>query len=85
MGNKLLKMWSSSVIEKVHLGTSLVVLWLKLWAPNAGGPGSNSGQGTRCYMLQLKVHMPQLKKIPHAATKQILDAKTKIKDNGCCN
>ena len=27
-------------------GTSLVVQWLRLHAPNAGGPGSNSGLGT---------------------------------------
>ena len=36
------------------VGTSLVVQWLRLCAPNAGGPGLISGQGT---------------KIPHAATK----------------
>ena len=30
-------------------------------APNAGGPGSVSGQGTRSHMLRLK--------IPHAATR----------------
>ena len=28
---------------------------------NAGGPGSTPGQGTRSHMLQLRVHMPQLK------------------------
>ena len=32
------------------LGTSLVVQWLRLWAPNAGGPGSILGQGTRSHM-----------------------------------
>ncbi|TEA32556.1 hypothetical protein DBR06_SOUSAS4910043, partial [Sousa chinensis] len=47
---------------------SLVVQWLRLRAPKAGGPGSIPGQGTRAYMLQLRVCMPQLK-IPHAATK----------------
>ena len=31
-------------------GTSLVVQWLRLSAPNAGGPGSNPGQGTRSHM-----------------------------------
>ena len=30
-------------------GTSLVVQWLKLRAPNAGGPGLIPGQGTRSH------------------------------------
>ncbi|TEA22649.1 hypothetical protein DBR06_SOUSAS14710042, partial [Sousa chinensis] len=47
---------------------SLVVQWLRLCAPNAGGPGAIPGQGTRSHMLQLRVHVPQLK-LPHAATK----------------
>ncbi|TEA37689.1 hypothetical protein DBR06_SOUSAS9210004, partial [Sousa chinensis] len=29
---------------------SLVVQWLRLRAPNAGGPGSIPGQGTRSHM-----------------------------------
>ena len=58
-----------------HLWTCLVVQWLRLHAPNAGGPGSIPGQGTRSHMPQLRVCMPQLKilyaamKIPCAATK----------------
>ena len=36
------------------LGISLVVHWLRLYAPNAGGPGSIPGQGTRSNMPQLK-------------------------------
>ncbi|TEA33101.1 hypothetical protein DBR06_SOUSAS18610013, partial [Sousa chinensis] len=48
---------------------SLVVQWLRLHTPNAGGPGSISGQGTRSHMLQLRVRMLQLK-IPHATTKR---------------
>ena len=44
------------------LGTSLVVQWLRLCAPNAGGPGLIPGQGTRSHMPQLRVHMPQLKR-----------------------
>ena len=43
------------------LSCGSVVQWLRLHSPNAGGPGSIPGQGTRS-------HMPQLK-IPHAATK----------------
>ena len=35
-------------------GTSLVVLWLRLCAPNARDPGSIPGQGTSSHMLQLK-------------------------------
>ena len=51
---QLLKLDSSRI--------SLVVQWLRLRAPSAGDPGSIPGQGTRS-------HMPQLKKIPRAATK----------------
>jgi len=42
-----------------------VVQWLRPRAPSAGGPGLIPSQGTRSHMLQLRVHMPQLK-IPHA-------------------
>ena len=61
---------------KKKTGTSLVVQWLRLCAPNAGGPGSIPGQGTRSHMPQLRVRMPQLK-ILHAATK-ISHTATKI-------
>ncbi|TEA25426.1 hypothetical protein DBR06_SOUSAS11710014, partial [Sousa chinensis] len=47
---------------------SLVVQWLRLHAPKAGGQGSIPGQGTRSHMPQLRVHTSQLK-ILHAATK----------------
>ena len=33
-----------------NVGTSLVVQWLRLRAPNAGGRGSIPGQGTRSHM-----------------------------------
>ena len=33
---------------------SLVVQWLRLHAPNAGGPHSLPGQGTRSHMLHLR-------------------------------
>ena len=36
------------------LGMSLVVQWLRLHAPKAGGPGSFSGQGMRSHMPQLQ-------------------------------
>ena len=48
--------------------TSLVVQCLRLRAPKAGGLGSIPGQGTRSYMPQLRVHMPQVKS-PHVKTK----------------
>ncbi|TEA30390.1 hypothetical protein DBR06_SOUSAS17710012, partial [Sousa chinensis] len=50
---------------------SLVVQWLRLHTPNAGGLGSIPGQGTGSHMPQLRIHMPQLK-ILHAATKDSL-------------
>ena len=49
-------------------GTSLVVQWLRLHTPKAGGLGSVPGLGTRSYMPQRRVHTPQLK-IPRATTK----------------
>ena len=49
-------------------GTSLVVQWLRLHTPNAGGPGLIPGQEIRSRLPQLRVHMLQLK-IPCAATK----------------
>jgi len=36
------------------MGTSLVVQCLRLHAPNARGPGSILGQGTRSHMPQLR-------------------------------
>ena len=41
--------------------SSLVVPWLILCAPNAGGLGLSPGQGTRSHMPQLRIHMLQLK------------------------
>ena len=40
--------------RKLQTGISLVVRWLRLQGPNAGGPGSIPGQGTRPHVLQLK-------------------------------
>ena len=44
------------------LGTSLVVQWLRLHTPNAEGPGSIPGQGTRSHMLQLRPGTAKKKK-----------------------
>ena len=57
-------------------GTSLVIQWLTICTPNAGGPGSIPGQGTRYHMLQLRFHMLKLK---------ILHATMKIEDPECCS
>ena len=47
-------------------GTSLVVQWLRLQAPNTGGFGSIPGQGTRFHMLQrLNILQPTVR--PSAA------------------
>ncbi|TEA33728.1 hypothetical protein DBR06_SOUSAS12810084, partial [Sousa chinensis] len=48
-------------LRKSVLGTSPVVQWLSFHAPNAGGPGSIPGQGTRSHMPQLRVCMPRQK------------------------
>ena len=47
--------------RQILLGTSLVVQWLRLHTPNAGGPGLIPGQGSRSHILQLRVHMLQLR------------------------
>ena len=52
-----------------HLGTSLVIQWLRLYAPNAGEPGLIPGWGTRSYVPQLRVRKTQLK-IPRGATER---------------
>ena len=61
-------------LHKGKSGTSLLVQWLRLHAPNAGGSGSIPDQGTRSYTPQLRSFMPQLK-ILHVPTK----------DPTCCN
>ena len=48
-------------LRTLSLGTLLVVQWLRFYDSNTGGPVSILGQGTRSYMPQLRVHMPQLK------------------------
>ena len=39
--------WFPLCIEKLYLGTSLAVQWLRLHASNAGAAGSTPGQGTK--------------------------------------
>ena len=68
---------------KTAPGTSLVVQWLRLHAPNAGGPGSTPCWKTRSHTLQPRVHMMPLKippggrwKISRVATKTWYSPKT---------
>ena len=44
----------TKIILAKNIGTSLVVQWLRLQGPNAGGPGSIPGKGTRSHMSRLK-------------------------------
>ena len=74
-------MISDSVESKIQWGTSLpVVQWLRLHDPNAGGWGSIHCRGTRSHMLQLRVHMPQLK-IPPTSTNTLLSQRNKFKNS----
>ena len=51
-------------------GTSLVVQWLRLHMPSAGGPGLIPRQGTRGYKLQPRVQMLQVKILQDTGTKE---------------
>ena len=50
-----------SPVNGLGPGTSPVVQWLRLRAPEAGGPGPILDQGPRSHMWQLTVRMPQPK------------------------
>ena len=56
-------------------GTTLVVQWVRLHAPNAGDLGLIPGRGTRS-------HMHAASKSPHAATKKPM---CRSEDPACCN
>ena len=43
-----------SFIQNLGRGASLAVQWLRLRTPNAVGPGSTPGQGTRSHVPQLR-------------------------------
>ena len=49
-----------------------MVWWLRLCAPNAGGPGLGSvpGQGTRSHTRQLKIPQAKKKKLKKTTTKK---------------
>ena len=63
-----LEAWRHEGFYSRGMAVMAVVQWLRLLAPNAGGPRSIPGQGTTPPHAQLRVRMLQLK-IPHAATK----------------
>ena len=62
--NRLRNKTKFSFVRMSQIGTSLVVQWLRLCAPNAWGPDLIPGQGTRSHMPQLRFHS-------HAATKDL--------------
>ena len=55
----VIKYYENMIKNCLISGTSVVVQWLRLCAPNAGGPGLIPGWGARSCMLQLRVHMLQ--------------------------
>ena len=56
-------------IKRCQPGTSLVVQWVRLHTPNAGGLGSVSGQGASSHMHAATKSPHVATKIPRAATK----------------
>ena len=59
-GQEPLKLQAEGVNYKgAQGGISLVVQWLRLWAPNAGDLDLTLGQGTRSHMWQLRVCLQQ--------------------------
>ena len=61
--------WTVTNLDQESVtGTSLMAQWWRLQAPNAGVLGLSLGEGTRSHMLQLRIHMTQLKS-PHVKTK----------------
>ena len=78
--------WTDLGLKESLWGTSLVVQWLRLHAPNAGGPGSTPDQGTQFFVLQLRVcvpaHMLQLR--PSAAKKKKKNHSGYYVGNGLC-
>ena len=61
---------SVSYIIETNPRTSLVVYWLRLHAPNAGGPGLIPDQGTRPHMHATTKSQHAANESSHAATKK---------------
>jgi len=53
---------NKKTIQNTKAGTPLIVQWLRLRSLNAGGTGSNPGQGTRSHMPQTKTWHSQINK-----------------------
>ena len=53
-----IRIWGAGYLAP---GTSLVVQWLKISSPSAGGPCLIPGQGTRSHMPQLKIPQDAMK------------------------
>ena len=58
-GDRNLAVSSIQILFKTMGGTSLVVQWVRIHTPNAGGQDSIPGWGTRSHMLQLRPCVPQ--------------------------
>ena len=58
-----------TLTRKDKCGTSLVAQWVRLHTPNAGGPGSIHGWGTRSHMHAATKSLHATTKIPCATTK----------------
>ena len=67
--SKVLDAW----ISASDPGTSLVIQWLRLHAPNAGGRGSIPGQGTTSHMLQLRLAQKEIFKDKQTNTPNTTD------------
>ena len=62
----------------IDIGTSLVVQWVTLHAPNAGGPGLIPDRGTRPHMHASTESSHAATKIPRATTKTRSSQNNKI-------
>ena len=82
--------WSPdcTLVKKQDCVTSLVVQWLRLHAPDAGGLGLNPGQGTGSHMLQVRVHIATSKawcsQINNSKKQQLWQARSAALELGCC-
>ena len=74
-GEKGRRYWVT--VKYTENGTSLVVQWLRLHAPNARGPGSIPGWQSRPHMLQLKF-LSAKTKAQHSQTNKHLKRKKEI-------
>ena len=79
--------------KKLHLGISLVAWWLRLFSPNAGGPGLIPSEGTRGLMLQVRPGADKKKKyiyiyiyiyIWHLSVRKKNVSSIKKVENECC-